>query len=108
MTYTTQQLQAMSDHTINHALYHKLFQAGVSVPDITPDYCNNPNDIMPLAFERGISLIMVIDGYVAIKYDLYIDIGSHEDIEGICADGPQFGDAKPLRAIACLILMMDE
>lgn len=73
------------------------------------DYCNNPSDVMPLVFEHGISLIKVIDGYVAIKYDCYIDIGCHEDVQGICADGLQFGHSNPLRAAACcLILVLQE
>lgn len=98
MTYTTQQLQGMSDHTINHALYHKLFQAGVNMPDITPDYCNNPNDIMPLAFERGIKLDCVAcpAGSGFVYYAKSYDGELQSDYDSAC------------RAIACLLLLMED
>lgn len=103
MTYTTQQLQGMSDHTINHALYHKLFQAGVNVTDITPDYCNNPSDIMPLAFERGISIIKDHDSEEYYACNAFDD----RNYDFAYRQHEYFSD-NPLRAIACLILMMED
>lgn len=111
MTYTTQQLQAMSDFEVNKALAEKLPYTHVvgdgkypsqsddavhverrktkygNIEEIGIDYCNNPNDIMPLAFERFINV-------------------NHSGIDWIAfKDGCQFIDANPLRAIACLLLM---
>lgn len=91
MTYTTQQLQAMSDHTINHALYAKLYySSNVDFPKFCPEYCNNHNDIMPLAFERFINMQHSGIDWITFKNDY------------------QFIDKNPLRAIACLLLLMDE
>lgn len=117
MTYTTQQLQAMTDHEINCALAVKLnadhytatgllFTAKkhdgdnvVSVSGVT-DYCNNPNDIMPLAFERGIGIE---------KNPLRIEwISRTCEVNMSNKQFRCFIDKNPLRAIACLILMMDE
>lgn len=56
---------------------------------------NNPNDIMPLAFERKIG-----GHYGKATPDLYFAVnrlGEHV-----------FCDSNPLRAIACILLMMDE
>ena len=75
--YTKEQLQAMSDFEVNKALaellgflkvrnFNILVPALISVTDICCDtldeiescvnYCNTPNDIMPLAFEHKIWL----------------------------------------------------
>lgn len=65
---------------------------------------DNPNDIMPLAFEHGISLIENDDGYTAYhKFSIY------EDINYRIEHGAYFGGTNPLRAIACcLILVLQE
>jgi len=110
MTYTTQQLQAMSDFEVNKGLAHKLGMK--TIPDgacnesevycgfdqygwAYRDYCNNPNDIMPLAFERriGISTYLKSDDWMAFMCD---------------NSGKSFIDTNPLRAIACLLLMMED
>ena len=119
MTYTTQQLQAMSDFEVNKALAEKLPYTHVigdgkypsqsddavhverrktkygNIEEIGIDYCNNPNDIMPLAFERGISIMRTTDKWHACS-NRYIGEGLH------------FFDDLPLRAIACLLLMMED
>lgn len=109
MTYTTQQLQAMSDHTINHALYAKLYySSNVDLPKFCPEYCNNPNDIMPLAFERGISLISLSDGYMATKIkDIYM-AEQYRSLRFCDPSDEEYADTNPLRAIACLLLMIED
>ena len=110
MTYTTQQLQAMSDFEVNKALCIKLGHdvSGISeqrnmMTDAVTDYCNNPNDIMPLAFERGISIIKDHD------VEQYYACNAFDDRNYDFAYRQYaYFDTNPLRAIACLILMMDE
>lgn len=116
MTYTTQQLQAMSNHEINCALAVKLnvdhytatgllFTAkkhdGDNVISISgaTDYCNNPSDIMPLAFERRIQIIPFEDNE---KTEWIADQVFNDSSESA------YSDTNPLRAIACLLLMMED
>lgn len=133
MKYTAEQLGAMTDYELNQGL--TLYAAGgdwLEYADFTDcgvngafytlhnivgdpyhldvvDYCSNAGVTMPLAFAHGISIIKVRNGYVACKYDVYIDIGGFDDIDGICADGIQCGHANPLRAtVCCLILVLQE
>lgn len=111
MTYTAQQLHAMSDFERNKAIALKLYPNATVVRSmhddesvtiivageftkIMVDYCNNPNDIMPLAFERKIG-VDFIDGFGWTAEYFYSDISFS------CYD-------KPLRAIACLLLMMED
>lgn len=115
MTYTTQQLQAMSDFEVNKALCIKLGYdvSGISeqrnmMTDAVTDYCNDPKDIMPLAFERGISLISLSDGYLASKIkDIYMTEG-YRSLRFCDPSGEECADTNPLRAIACLILLMED
>lgn len=117
MTYTTQQLQAMDDAEINEAIALKLGMVinsycgdavmcgyeGLRSTFADRDYCNNPNDIMPLAFERKIGIEYCHYGkwWSASAWE---QTGKNEDT--MIAN---FGDKeKPLRAIACLILMMED
>lgn len=113
MTYTTQQLQGMSDFEVNKALFKKLgnrcsYQEGTDGGLVFEnwsiiDYCNNPNDIMPLAFERKIRLEYshLVECWAASAWK---KTGARE--QTMIAS---FGDKdNPLRAIACLILMMDK
>lgn len=115
MTYTTQQLQAMSNHEINCALAVKLnvdhytatgllFTAKkhdgdnvFSISGVT-DYCNSPNDIMPLAFDRGIKLDCVAcpAGSGFVYYAKSYDGELQSDYDSAC------------RAIACLLLLMKD
>ena len=82
MTYTTQQLQAMSDDELFDALGEK-FNSYVRRSALH-------EDIMPLAFERFINM-------------------QHSGIDWIAFKGDhQFMDTNPLRAIACLLLMMED
>lgn len=119
MTYTTQQLQAMKDSEINVALELKLNKGAEFVgnhyvetgdgiyPNVIKhknwpnyrectDYCNNPSDIMPLAFERGISLIYHADNEIWTSYDL-LESWKYRN---------SFSDKSPYRAAACIILLM--
>jgi len=118
MTYTTQQLQGMSDSQVNVALDLKLNKGAEFVgshyvetgdgiyPNVIKhkswpnyrectDYCNNPNDIMPLAFERKIG-----GHYGKATPDLYFAVSRLGEYV--------FCDSNPLRAIACLLLMMED
>lgn len=119
MAHTTQQLQAMSDSEINVALELKLNKGAEFVgshyvetgdgvyPNVIKhkswpnyrectDYCNNPNDIMPLAFERNVS---IVQSEADRKHGQWCAFLWHTEDE--------FNDENPLRAIACLILLMD-
>lgn len=127
MTYTKEQLQAMSDKEINTALATLVFDAQGAPYDINQtvtlskmdkwrqdclgyelyphaidvicgfgmriDYCNTPNDIMPLAFEHGI-WIQSVDGrdgrYWTAGANTYHAV-QHK---------------KPLRAIACCLILV--
>ena len=109
-----EQLQTMSDFEVNKALAELLghkncrknpysaekvfFDASESseCESTAANYCNTPNDIMPLAFEHGISVVCQSDKWDAFLYD---DASCHYEIT----------NAKPLRAIACcLILVLQE
>lgn len=109
MIYTKEQLQGMSDLEVNRALamlMHKYagivgdwMPNGVKVNDESNifyserDYCNNPSDIMPLAFEYK------------IRISPYMDIWCADFI----ATGQSYFDSNPMRAITCcLILVLQE
>lgn len=112
MTCTTQQLQVMEDAEINEAIALKLGMVinsycgdavmcgyeGLRSTFADRDYCNNPNDIMPLAFERGIKLECVAcpAGSGFVYYAKSYDGKLQSDYDSAC------------RAIACLILMMED
>ena len=76
------------------------------------DYCNTPNDIMPLAFEHGVSLLHFDDVSVAFSRFRHVDVFSDD----ICRCGGLeigadhvFINKNTLRAIACcLILVLQE
>lgn len=114
MTYTTQQLQGMSDFERNKAIALKLYPNVTvvrSMPDdesvtiivageftkIMVDYCNNPSDIVPLAFERNIGLSPNRDSWTAFTLQKNWQIVDK-----------QYMDENPLRAIACLLLMIED
>jgi hypothetical protein len=118
MTYTTQQLQAMEDADINEAIHKALdrwinedgqitYMLGNSVIyqnegglTVSTNYCNNLNDIMPLAFE----LLIAIEP----EAQAFTDKVSGNWIATDFNIKHQYIDKSPLRAIACLILMMEE
>lgn len=114
---TKEQLQAMSDFEVNKALAELIYRsvhsvsqnssaqdavvfadkgAGDIVAVAIVGYCNNPSDIMPLAFEHGVSLIkMLSDWRACTNNGIYVE--------------NSFDDKTPLRAIACcLILVLQE
>jgi len=109
---TKEQLQGVSDFEVNKTLaellgkkveQHSIFNVGLQWCFVDgegnlyrmSDYCNTPNDIMPLAFE----------------YELNIHKNRYGDPEWICSSRTNryFEHANPLRAIACcLILVLQE
>ena len=92
---TKQQLRAMSDFEVNKALSYSAEMDGV-----WRDYCNIPNDIMPLAFEYKLNILSpdAFSSEFAGGWNCFNDGGS-------CV----IYDANPLRAIACcLILVLQE
>ena len=96
---TKEQLHGMSDSSVNKALEQL---TGMYCEDCagkyinTMDYCNTPNDIMPLAFEHWIGVVCNRATWVAFLY---------KSVD----DGVEFQDKNPLRAIACcLILVLQE
>lgn len=108
---TKEQLQAMSDFDVNKALAVMLwFRLDNSQDGSTPevlvirrtcdslistavDYCNIPNDIMPLAFEHGVSFFHNVDSWIAMKSMLSVA-------------SPSYKDTNPLRAIACCLILV--
>ena len=114
---TKERLQSMSDFEVNKALAkiicknHITYTRGhgemVCADDVKVDYCNTPNDIMPLAFEHGISLMQLDDTWSATNnaYSYMLDSSYRFNEVG----GISFFHAFPLRAIACcLILVLQE
>lgn len=125
---TKEQLQAMSDRQVDCALCeivhdskivanlfnegnHFAAQTKEGVDFYVPNYCNTPNDIMPLAFEHGISFLNAGNGLMFTatnNYELLCD-KRLSDPEFKEAGGIYFIDVEPLRAIACcLILVLQE
>lgn len=97
---TREQLQAMSDDKVNSALHALVVcrgQAGSQVASVfVPEYCEEYNVVMPLAFERRISVDWFIDGRCMAYF------------EGVKSD-LHYESVNPLRAIACcLILVLQE
>lgn len=91
-------------------LGHELYPHAIDVVcgfGMRIDYCNTPNDIMPLAFANEISIVCERkkDGTPA-----YVTVVGVENVIGWREfSGPLFADINPLRAIACcLILALQE
>ena len=73
------------------------------------NYCNSPNDIMPLVFKNGISLISLSDGYMTTKSTTFYTDEAFNSIEFCDPSDMEFADTNPLRAAACcLILVLQE
>lgn len=123
--YTKEQLQAMSDFEANKALAiaqgryagdaGDWMPNGVKVSDESSffysevDYCNSPNDIMPLAFEHGLSLVSLTDGYMASKCKTIFMEEAYRNMKFCDPSDMEFAHENPLRAIACcLILVLQE
>jgi hypothetical protein len=96
MKYTKEQLDLMSDHTLNHALYTSLYYtSNHELPDFCPEYCSNWSAIMPPAFEHDVV-------YLRNYKSAYSKINGHRHEY-------MFTHEKPQRAIACcLILVLQE
>lgn len=102
---TKEQLQAMSDFEVNSTLADfinvkwqisavddECLMVGAEVLD----YCNNPSDIMPLAFANFIGVTPMVARWKSYKI-------------GIVGVEFEFEDKNTLRAIACcLILVLQE
>lgn len=110
MAYTTQQLQGMSDFEVNKALAEKLghkvsvlhegTESQIVVVNSIPaviNFTGNHSHIMPLAFERKIGLAPNKDSWEAFTLADNFQVISR-----------QYVDKSPLRAIACLLLMMED
>lgn len=125
---TKEQLQAMSDKEINTALATLVFDAqgapyvinqAVTLGkmdkmrqdclgyELYPhaidvicgfgmriDYCNTPNDIMPLAFENKLRITPHVKS-------MWLCLSSHKDVR----KRKEYFDKKPLRAIACCLIL---
>lgn len=119
MTYTKEQLEAMSDGEVNVDLHAKILggdwvkyadvsdnlkslclhdAAGNPYFEDVPDYCNNWSNIMPLAVEHGIEYCKIGDGFIVSK-----NICSHLEF-GL---GIGLYNKSLQRAMAGLLLMME-
>ena len=121
---TKAQLQAMSDFEVNKSLAKIIFDSHgtdykfvetkptkleqITKPDLSSvvsvhcdfvtrvDFCNTPNEIMPLAFKNRICIDWFSDGRCLATFG-----GLNEDFD--------YQSTNPLRAIACcLILVLQE
>jgi hypothetical protein len=95
MKHTREQLDGMSDHTLNHALYASLYYtSNDELPEFCPDYCGDWSAIMPLAFEHDVV-------YLRNYKSAYSKINGprHEHM---------FTHNSPQRAIACCLIMVLE
>lgn len=130
--YTKEQLQAMSDFEVNKSLhfirltqkerkdlesikfksssFEVRFKSGCNYLSHLKDYCNTPNDIMPLAFEYGVVINKAedIEDYEGCK-GWVASGGVQSWMDEVCTYGEDCFDTSPLRAIACcLILVLQE
>lgn len=109
---TKEQLHAMSDFEVSKALAVKLGFRIDNNQDANPqittvrrtcdslmhaafDYCNTPNDIMPLAFEHKISIFAYQDATLWVAQHYFDSIGMNTVIH-----------KNPLRAIACCLILV--
>ncbi|MDP5205461.1 hypothetical protein ORI99_00150 [Alishewanella sp. SMS9] len=112
MKHTKEQLQGMSDFEVNYALadligFKEIKKSGDSGLILdwhsTPpgfkinkaDYCNNPSDIMPLAFEHGIHFGPQHKAWYAIH-----------DASMLSENPIEAESESPLRAIACCLILV--
>lgn len=106
---TKEQLQAMSDFEVNSTLADfinvkwqisavddECLMVGAEVLD----YCNTPNDIMPLAFEHGISVIK------ADNNNLWLAMSAADGESVFRQSEIMVQDESPLRAIACCLILV--
>lgn len=113
--YTKEQLQWMSDLEVNKLLaeilgvshyqegeliFTSVKHAGDNVTSISgvTNYCNNPSDIMPLAFEHKISLSHEFDGDDWLATEHPIMLFQDNTI--------RVSNENPLRAIACCLILV--
>lgn len=117
--YTKEQLQAMSDFEVNKALavllgfklsnwlnnnYGHYEVEGTSLISPVRNYCNTPNDIMPLAFEHGISLIKLDSAWAATNNPAAYITDSIYRFNKV--GGVSDWNENPLRTITCCLIMV--
>lgn len=117
MKHTKEQLQGMSDFEVNcelaylvsenvHSIYRetggkdsvsifKELDSGELICCEIKDYCNNPSDIMPLAFEHGIHFGPQHKAWYAIH-----------DTSMLSENPIELENENPLRAIACCLILV--
>jgi len=129
MKHTREQLDGMSDFEINKVLaslqpYTNIIGTGEypsqsesavhveqrkfkygNIEEFGIDYCNNCSDIMPLAFEHGISIIQS-----EVNKEMGNWCACHEVVQlhGEFECGLSFCTSNPQRAIACCLIMVLE
>jgi len=111
MKYTPEQLKEMSKLAINE-LVAKIIKRDYVLSNLNSndnylwcedreeeiDYCNNPNDIMPIAFENGI-------GLTRIYGDRKSWYATYDDGDGTWESKI---NSNPLRAICELFILMNQ
>lgn len=121
MKHTREQLDGMSDLEITEVIARKLGMEIINQSDdavmcgytgmrstvADRNYCNNWNDIMPLAVKYGVSLISgVISAATNKPYEFTNYKISDPDFRAI--GGHHHVDKSPQRAIACCLIMVLE
>ena len=112
MRYTKEQLQGMSDSFINELLHKSLgrfvngagqvtYMLGDDVvyqneggANVRTNYCNNWNDVMPLAVEYMLCIDWFTDGRCLVTQ------------QNIKTDDIQYQSESPQRAIACCLILV--
>ena len=120
MKYTKEQLQGMSDFERNSVLLNMLglkvseeqyieysdrdercvIVDKYSVADTVIDYCNNPSDIMPLAFEHKLTISPQIERFDIPSAGLWVSTDKNWNGKYSVMD------KNPLRAIACCLILV--
>lgn len=111
MKYTEEQLAGMSDFERNCYIFKKLggrgdFHEGergglVFSNGLIINYCNNPNDIMPLAFENRVCVISSPKTHGDKWSAIWNAAGGKWSLDDV-----SFHDKNPLRAIVCCLILV--
>lgn len=72
------------------------------------DYCNNPEDAMPIIIENKISIVSTDSSWIALPDNAAIDGITGDATEMIYADDSCVIHANPLRAAMIVFLQMQE
>ena len=88
-----QELESMSDFEIEQIMYHLINNQSELIHTDILNYCSNPSDIMPIAFDNKICLMFNDDSseWVAYLPNLEVVI-----------------DGNPLRAICIVFILITE